>query len=181
MNTFILHLYNLMCNLLPETRCWGLKRTMLRCAGANIGNNVRIVSSASYFLSGPLEVGDDTWIGHYVSIVGGDALVRIGHSCDIAPKVMLVTGSHEINYQECGRVAGYGYSLPIIIEDESWVCAGSVILGGTTIGRHSIVAAGSVVKGEFPERSLIGGNPAKVLRQITALNVKKAPADCEDK
>ena len=61
-------------------------------------------------------------------------------------------------------MAGEGYSLPISIGDGSWICTGATILGGTTIGERSIVAAGAVVKGVFPAGVLIGGVPARVLQ-----------------
>lgn len=98
-------------------------------------------------------------------MVGGDALISIGKDCDVAPRVLLVTGTHEV-LVDSHRAAGKGYSLPIKVEDGCWIGAGSTILGGTEIGRCSIVASGSIVKGSFPPRSLIGGVPAKVIRSL---------------
>lgn len=152
---------------MPPTRFFGAKRTVLRWAGAKIDENVRCVSSATFLLGGPLAIKRDTWIGHDVLIVGGDAAVTIGESCDVAPRVTFATGSHQI--RDVGpRVAGAGYSLPITIGDGSWICTGATILGGTTIGERSIVAAGAVVKGNFPPRSLIGGVPARVIRDLSS-------------
>lgn len=165
MNSFILYLMSILCGVLPATRCFGLKRWMLRLAGAQVGRDVRCVSSARFLLNGPLQVGAGTWIGHDVLIVGGNAPVQIGVNCDIAPRVTLVTGTHRID-PAGSRVAGDGCSLPIKIGQGSWICTGSTILGGTTIGPNSVVAAGAVVKGEFPARSVIGGVPARVIRSI---------------
>jgi len=54
---------------------------------------------------------------------------------------------------------------PIIIEDDSWIAANSVIVAGVTIGKHSVVAAGSVVTRDVPPYSIAAGNPAKIIKQ----------------
>ena len=96
-------------------------------------------------------------------VVGGDAEVRIGARVDIGPRAVLATGSHEL---DCGsdRAAGAGYSAPIIIGDGVWIGACSTILGGTEIGECAVVAAGALVNRDAISRSLVGGVPAKVLR-----------------
>ena len=53
---------------------------------------------------------------------------------------------------------------PIIVEDESWIGANVVVVPGVTIGKHSIVAAGSVVTKRVPPYSVVGGNPARLLK-----------------
>lgn len=163
MKTDRLIITRLIMRFLPASRCFKIKRYLLRWAGGSIGKNVRCASSAKFILSGPLSIGYDTWIGHEVLIVGGDASVSIGAACDIAPRATLVTGSHQIN-PEGPHVAGKGYSLPITIRDGCWIGAGAIILGGTTIGERSIVAAGAVVNGNFPAGCLIGGVPARILK-----------------
>jgi acetyltransferase-like isoleucine patch superfamily enzyme len=54
----------------------------------------------------------------------------------------------------------------IVIGDDCWIGAKASILDGTVIGRHCVVAAGAVVKGNFPDYSVIGGVPAKILRSL---------------
>lgn len=170
-----LYAFSLVAKLLPATRLFGLKRWLLRLAGAKVGNNVRCASSARFQLTGPLQIGADTWIGHEVLVVGGDAPVEIGACCDIAPRVLIATGTHQIA-PHAAHVAGKGYSLPIRIGDGCWIGAGAIILGGTTLGAHCIVAAGAVVRGQFPERVLIGGVPARVIKSIDALTSPSADA-----
>ena len=48
----------------------------------------------------------------------------------------------------------------IRIEEGGWICAGSILLPGTVVGREAIVSAGSVTQGEIPERAIVRGNPA---------------------
>lgn len=148
---------------MPPTHCFALKRALLRWAGAHVGKNVRIVSSARFYLTGHLVIGDDTWIGHEALVIGGDSDVVIGANVDIAPRVSLVTGSHEL-FTTQGRAAGKGYSLPITIHDGAWLGASSTILGGITVGRCGVVAAGALVKGDVKSGCVYGGVPARELK-----------------
>ena len=156
MNSFRLFIANKLMHLLPPSRCFGVKRTLLRFAGATIGENVRIVSSVEIYCSGPLTIGDNSWIGHQSLIVGGDAKIEIGANVNIAPRVVLVTGTHEIDF-DSDMVAGEGYSLPIEIGDGAWLGATSVILGGSKIGKNAVVAAGAVVKGTVDPKTIHKG------------------------
>lgn len=165
MRTRRLFFVNLIFGVLPATRCFKLKCALLRWSGAKIGENVRIVSSAKFNLTGNLVIGDDTWIGHEVLIVGGNAEVIIGAKVDIAPRVMIVTGSHEL-FTESDRAAGKGYSTPIFIGDGVWLGAASVVLGGVTIGRCSMVAASALVNSDVAPGCMVAGVPARVLRQV---------------
>lgn len=165
MNTSMLFICSIVFLFIPQTRLFALKRLMFRLSGVRIADDVRIVSSCRVFSSGCLTVGAGTWLGHNLIIVGGEANVLIGGSCDFAPNVTLVTGSHQID-KGGERVAGQGYSTPIFIGAGSWIGAGAIILGGAKLGRRNIVAAGSVVKDEFPDNVLLGGTPAKIIRRL---------------
>ena len=128
METSRLFVMHLLMIFMPPTRCFSLKRAFLRWAEAVVGVNVRIVSRARIFLTGELIISDETWIGHEVLIIGGDANVTIGSGVDITPRVSIITGTHE-RFTVPERVAGKGYSLPVDIEDGAWVGAGATILG----------------------------------------------------
>jgi len=56
-------------------------------------------------------------------------------------------------------------TAPIVIEDEAWIGANVVVLAGVTIGKHCIIAAGSVVTKDVPPYSVAVGNPARVLKK----------------
>lgn len=147
---------------MPPTRMFALKRALLRWAGATVGDNARIVSTAKFHVCGKLEIGSNTWIGHEVIIVGGDAEVQIGAEVDIAPRVTIVTGSHEA-FGLPGKAAGKGYSKPVHIGDGAWIGAGSTVLGGVRIGPQTIVAAGALVRKDTAPKTIVGGIPAKVI------------------
>lgn len=81
----------------------------------------------------------------------------------IGPNVSLITSGHPIapSQRRVGVTA-----KPIVIARNVWIAAGATIIGGVTVGENSVVAAGSVVTRDVPPNSLVGGNPAKVIRSI---------------
>ena len=164
MNTSILFIAQLLFRILPDTRCFGLKRFVLRLAGAKIGTNVRICSSVRIFGDSSLLIGDNTWVGHG-SWLFCSAPIVIGQDVNIAPLCYIGTGTHDID--PGGRsIAGKGISLPIEIGDGAWICARSTVLAGARIGKKVIIAAGAVVKGVIPCETIYGGVPAKQIKQI---------------
>lgn len=165
MNTKKLFIYHLIMLFIPATKLFKFKAILLRWCGAKVGLNVRIVSSAKFYLSGELSIGDNTWIGHEVMIVGGQASVTIGKDCDIAPRVMLVTGSHKINDSNSYKVAGEGYSLPIEIGNGCWLCSNTTLLAGVTLGNKCLIGAYTLVNKSFADNSIVLGNPG-VLKEI---------------
>lgn len=151
--------------LLPETSCFGLKRFLWRWAGAKIGRNVRICSSAFIIGSGQLVIRDDTWIGHQV-FIETSSKVEIGSHVDIAPRVYIGTGTHEIDATGM-HSAGLGMSKPIIIEDGVWLGANAIVLPGVTIGMKSVIGAGAVVTRNIDALKVAIGLPAKHTRSLT--------------
>ena len=138
-----LYLYRLLTNLMPETSCFGLKRRFLRWAGAEVGQNVRICSSATVLGCGELIIGDDTWIGQHCLIMASSK-IEIGKNVDVAPMVYLGTGTHVPQFDK-ERCAGEGLNKDIKIGDGCWLCARTTILPGVTVGNMTIVGAGAVV------------------------------------
>jgi acetyltransferase-like isoleucine patch superfamily enzyme len=105
-------------------------------------------------------IGEDTFIGHDVLIGGGDCNIVIGNCVDIAPRVVVVAGSHEIDMLG-EHSAGRGISRGITIEDGAWIGAGAVIIGGVRIGNKAIIGAGSVVVHDIPPYTVAMGNPCR--------------------
>lgn len=164
MKSWALYIVNLVFRLLPETKCFGLKRALLRFAGAKIGKNVHICSSVSILGAGNLSIGDNTWVGHHVILIPS-SYIEIGANVDIAPKVFIGTGTHVID-PDSSRVAGNGISKDVIIGNGCWLCVSSSILAGVRIGEKSIVAAGAVVTKSFGDNILIAGVPAVAKRNV---------------
>jgi acetyltransferase-like isoleucine patch superfamily enzyme len=89
--------------------------------------------------------------------------IDIGDDVLIGPNVSLITSGHPVEPAE--RRAGVT-AAPIVIGRNVWIAAGATIIGGVTIGENSVVAAGSVVTHNVPPNSLVGGNPARLIRAI---------------
>lgn len=163
-NTFLLYFVNIIMRFLPTSRFYAFKRVLYRISGCNIGPNVRQMLPY-YALSGALSIGENSFIGYSTSIIGGISNVSIGKNCDISSFVRIVTGTHEIN-EGGARVAGYGYSMDIVIGDGVWIGANVTILPGVSIGSMSVVGAGSVVTKSIPPYSVAYGNPYRVRRTL---------------
>lgn len=164
MCSIIQYINKLIFPLLPETRCFGVKRLLLRLSGAKIGKNVRICSSVMIVGSGVLEIGDNTWIGHRV-LISSSSFISIGKNVDIAPNVYIGTGTHEITPQ-LERIGGVESSKDIRIGNGCWICANCSILPGVSIGDKCVVAAGSVVTESAVGMKLLAGAPAIIKREL---------------
>lgn len=164
MRSWALYIAGQIFRVLPETRCFGLKRRLLRWAGAKVGRNVRVCSSVSIYGCGGLEIGDNVWIGHN-SIIVCSSKVLIGANVDIAPMVFIGTGSHKID-PKGDHVAGVGVSKDITIGNGAWLGARSTVLPGVTIGDKCVVGAGSVVTKATESMKIYAGVPAKLLKDV---------------
>jgi acetyltransferase-like isoleucine patch superfamily enzyme len=111
---------------------------------------------------GPVIIGKNTRIGLGNTIIGP---VTIGNDIRLAQHVVLSGLNH--NYTDIDLpIHAQGVSTaPIVIEDETWIGANVVIVAGVTIGKHAIIAAGSVVTKDIPSYSVAVGNPARVLKR----------------
>ncbi len=91
--------------------------------------------------------------------------VRIGENCVIASGVNIIdSNGHELS--SANRTIGRDRPVPIEIGDNVWIGMNSIVLKGTVIGRNSVIGANSVVSGNFPENSLIVGNPARIVKRL---------------
>ncbi|WP_201774068.1 sugar O-acetyltransferase [Demequina oxidasica] len=110
-----------------------------------------------------VRLGSNVFINTDFMVLGG-GLVTIGDNVLIGPDARLYTPNHPADLDL--RRAGWEIGLPITIEDDVWLGGSVVICPGVSIGRGSIVGAGSVVTKDVPPGVIAGGNPAKVLREL---------------
>lgn len=99
--------------------------------------------------------------------------IDIGSNVLIASNVQIYTATHSIRVNERmvqdwseGQEICRTYALPVKIEDGVWIGGGVIILPGVTIGRNSVIGAGSVVTRSIPESCVAVGNPCRVIKQI---------------
>lgn len=107
----------------------------------NIGKNVFINFDCTFLALGGITIEDDVLIG---------------------PKVSLITENHPLNPQERKGLIG----KPILIKKNAWIGANATILPGVTIGENAVVAAGAVVSKDVPDDTIVGGIPAKFIKNI---------------
>ena len=133
-----------------------------------IGRRVQLVSTIATLElvtepGGVLEIGEATLVNFGCSLVATE-LVRIGADCHIGPYTMILdNGFHRV---EPERRLERPPSEPIIVEDNVWIGARSILMPGVTIGRDSCVGAGSVVTTDVEPRTLAAGVPARAIRGL---------------
>ena len=160
----LLGLAHVVSALLPPTRGLGLRKAVFRLAGLQIAEGVQIVGGARFHYAN-VAIGEGTWVGtetHFFCNV--NSWIRIGARVDIAPGCFFNTGSHRLGGPE--ERAGRNYAESISIGDGTWIGMGVKLLDGTQVGKGCVIAAGAVVRGRFPDDVLIGGVPAKVIKQL---------------
>lgn len=110
---------------------------------------------------GGVDIGDDVLIGMSNVIIGP---VSIGRKVILAQHVV-VSGLNHAYRDPHAAIRDQGIETArIVIEDDCWLGANVVVTAGVTVGRHSVVAAGSVVTRSIPPYSVAAGNPARVIR-----------------
>jgi acetyltransferase-like isoleucine patch superfamily enzyme len=113
-----------------------------------------------------LSIGDGTYIGRLVQINAWQS-VTIGSNVLIADRVFISDADH--NFADTNtpiRLQGDSFRGAVVLQDGCWIGIGAVILPGVTIGRNAIVAANAVVTKDVPTCAIVGGIPAKVIKQL---------------
>jgi len=143
-----------------RTGCWLRNRLMPYRHGAEVTvwNRVHLERPSRLVLGSRVSINR----GSLLHAGGG---IRIGSDVLIGPNVTIYSQNHR--YQGVGPVGGQGYnSAAVVIEDLVWLAASVIVLPGVTVGRGSVVAAGSVVTKDVPPGVLVAGNPARAIRTL---------------
>lgn len=141
---------------------WGIrlrgriyKRIIGRC-----GDNLALSSLVNIYNPSRLKCGDNVYIGYCAYI--GDGEITLGDEVVIGPYVSITGGNHLFKGGSV-RFGGYEYK-PVSIGKGTWIGAHASILAGVKIGEGCIVAAGAVVNSDVPNGVIVGGVPAKVIK-----------------
>ena len=133
-----------------------------------IGDNTRIASNVKIFGAEDhlLEIGSGSYVGMNSFIEGFNAKVTIGDHVSFAPNVNLISGSGPNASTVMQKVFPIVRG-PVNIGDHSWIGGNCTIMPNVSIGKYCVVAANSFVNQSFPDYSVIGGTPAKLIRTLT--------------
>lgn len=135
---------------------------------SNYGYHINMYSKCKLYVDRPnaiIDIGENCRI--HGTCIHAYKYIRIGNNCLIAANTQIMDGNgHQLCMEEPHkRLMLSDTGKDIIIEDNVWIAANCIILGGTHIGEGCIITAGSVVKGIVPAHSIYGGNPAKLIKQ----------------
>jgi acetyltransferase-like isoleucine patch superfamily enzyme len=122
------------------------------------------LSRGSYIVAGRAEVvvGPTTYIGHRCLFYGHNG-IQIGRDVLLANDVQLICGNHTFSRRDIPIRAQPPLGAPIVVEDDVWLGASVIVLGGVTVGKGSVVGAGAVVTHSLPPYSIARGVPAVVV------------------
>jgi acetyltransferase-like isoleucine patch superfamily enzyme len=123
------------------------------------------LSQGCYLIAGrgvEIIVEPSTYIGHRCLFYGHGG-IRIGRDALLANDVQLICGNHTFARRDLPIRAQPSEERPIVIEDDVWLGASAIILGGVTVGKGSVVAAGAVVTHSLPPYSVARGVPAQIV------------------
>jgi acetyltransferase-like isoleucine patch superfamily enzyme len=134
------------------------------------------LSRGSYIVAGEAQVvvGPQTYVGHRC-LIYGHAGVTVGRDVLLANDVQLICGNHTFSRRDVPIRAQPPQGAPIVVEDDVWLGASAIVLGGVTIGRGAVVGAGAVVTRSLPPYSIARGVPARVVGQRGAEEDGDAP------
>jgi serine acetyltransferase len=139
--------------------------------GTLIGPNVCLTAGINVdqeMLSTPVvSIGKRCVIGRGSHIVGHWS-IELGDEIQTGPYVYITDQNH--TYEDPDEPVGWQHPIEAAVKigSGSWLGANAVILPGTVLGKNTTVAAGAVVRGEFPDHVVLGGVPAKILRHYSA-------------
>ena len=162
-------LFHFIKGLIPRIKCYikyKKSRTIAIKKGAKIGDNSIILRSLAQRCNKNFELGNNSSIGSYK--IDLRSPVKIGNNVIISNDSEIITTSHHIDSSEWG-LKRYG----IEVEDYVWIASNVLILPSCRkIGYGAVVGAGSVVVNDVPPMSVVGGNPAKVIKQRECVHSK---------
>lgn len=157
----------LLARLLPDGSMRRLRVKVLNASGFSIGR--RTLLESSFTLTGGRDARRNLKIGLMCYINSGclfDALapIDIGDGVSFGHEVLITTSAHRIGMPD--RRAGRVEPRPVRIGHGAWLASRAVILPGVEVGDGAIVAAGAVVTKSVPPNVLVGGAPARIIREL---------------
>lgn len=140
------------------------RQAILKELLGHLGEGVVIRSTFRCDYGSLISVGDGSFV-NFDCVFLDAAKITLGKNCWIGPRSQLLTVTHSFDPQQ--RSQYWSVHRPVVLEDDVWLGAGVLVLPGVTIGRGTIVGAGSIVTRDLPPGVLAFGHPAKIQRVLT--------------
>jgi len=112
-----------------------------------------------------IKIGRDSLVGEY-TVIRGQGGVTIGNRVYTSPMTQIIAVNHVFDDPQKPFIEQGITTQGITIDDDVWIGSGAVITDGVHIGQGAVVAAGAVVVNDVPAHSIVGGVPAKIIREI---------------
>lgn len=145
---------------------WWCKKRFEKAAIDNLKKSFNIPKSVEIFYPivyvGNITIGDNTYFMKYCELVtGSESRIVIGENCAVAKNVTIRALTHKkgMPFKRMSNLT----EQDVIIGDNCWIGANVFIKEGVVLGNDCIIGANSVVTKSFPDKSIIGGVPAKFL------------------
>lgn len=157
------YLNNVLMMLIDILPTMPLRRLLFRIILGRMGKGVHIDYGTYFRYPRKIFIGNNVSINRncsfYASYSMKEAYIIIGDNVTFGPEVTLFSAGHDYRYFDLPDIA-----KNIVIEKNVWIGGRSVILPGVTIGEGAVVAAGSVVTKDIAPYKIVGGNPARVIK-----------------
>jgi maltose O-acetyltransferase len=151
-----------MYNTTPET-AHEERREILRRLFGTVGGNIHIEPSFRCDYGFNIHAGAHFY-ANFDCVLLDVCAIRFGDNCMLAPGVHIYTATHPLHPE--ARNAGKEFGKPVTIGDNVWIGGRAVINPGIVIGDNAVIASGAIVTKNVPANTVVGGNPALVLKHI---------------
>ncbi len=163
--SYVLNVFLKITNFLPPF----LRNLLLKVFFKKIGKNVFIDYDVYFRFPNKISISDEVTIGRgtkfFPSFHDKKSKIIIGNNVRIGPDVSFLCGGHDYSYLHLPDIGG-----SIILNNNVWIGARSVILPGVSIGNGAVIAAGSIVSKDVGEFEIVGGVPAKFIKKRELTN-----------
>lgn len=157
------------------------KRAVLEKLFGSIGKNVSVDTKIYCDFGKNIFIGNDVIIGSNCTFIDNET-ITIGNCVMIAPNLQIYTAYHPIlpedryilDRDESDPIYFNTCADPVEIKDGAWIGGGVIILPGVTIGKNSIIGAGSVVARSIPDNCVAVGNPCKPIKFFDEIRLEKS-------
>ncbi|WP_261134352.1 maltose acetyltransferase domain-containing protein [Bacillus sp. Marseille-Q3570] len=149
--------------LINETTETDKRISLLKELFGSTGEEIFIEPSFRCDYGSNIHVGEN-FFANFDCVILDVCKVTFGNNCMLAPGVHIYTATHPLD--PTARNSGKEYGKPVTFGDNVWIGGGAIINPGLTIGDNVVIASGAVVTRDLPDNVVVGGNPAKILKEI---------------